>query len=501
MDRVCLSCGASNSESARFCASCGSALRDKCPTCGAELASDARFCSTCGSPVRTGEPADDEERKLVTVLFADVVGSTALGEQLDPERLRSVLSSWFSVASAAVEAWGGTVEKFIGDAVVGAFGVPVIREDDAARALHAALDMLDRLPGLNERFSQQHDVRLAIRVGVNTGEVIAPRATKPGEPLVAGDAVNVAARLQQDAEPGTVLVGERTYLAARGAFEFGAPVELVVRGKVASTQARRLVGSRIETERGIPGLAASMVGRDRELGALVQALDETRAISRPRLVVVMGSAGIGKSRLIREFVSASEAREEAVAILRGRCLAAGEKISYWALAEILRASAGISLDEPAESARDKLSRRVVETMAALPGGSMLAPSTFNALALTAGISVADSPLLELEPKAVADELSRAWPRFTTALSATGPVVLVIEDVHWASKELVEMLDRILTRSDGPVLIVATARPEFAQEHPQVVAPREDFLAVTLRPLSGDQSHRLLEELLAMADIP
>src|SRR5439155_2444004 len=199
-------------------------------SCGATVPVSARFCAACGTELAAGA-SQEEERKLVTVLFADVTGSTALGERLDPERLRSLLSAYFSAMSAVIESWGGTVEKFIGDAIMAAFGVPVVREDDAERALRAALDMMDRLEVLNRDFEQRHRVTLQIRIGVNTGEVIVPVGIPMGQMIVAGDAVNVAARLEQVAEPGTILAGERTYLAARDAFHFDARIGLDLKGK------------------------------------------------------------------------------------------------------------------------------------------------------------------------------------------------------------------------------------------------------------------------------
>src|SRR5205085_5597899 len=206
---TCPSCGSQVSDSATFCPSCGTALSRPCPSCGATVPVSARFCAACGTELAAGA-SQEEERKLVTVLFADVTGSTALGERLDPERLRSLLSAYFSAMSAVIESWGGTVEKFIGDAIMAAFGVPVVREDDAERALRAALDMMDRLEVLNRDFEQRHRVTLQIRIGVNTGEVIVPVGIPMGQMIVAGDAVNVAARLEQVAEPGTILAGERT---------------------------------------------------------------------------------------------------------------------------------------------------------------------------------------------------------------------------------------------------------------------------------------------------
>jgi class 3 adenylate cyclase len=276
----CPTCGANAANEARFCAECGSPLSagtppaTSCTKCGARLEADARFCPSCGFASDTPAQERLEERKLVTVLFADVTGSTELGEQLDPERLRAVLQRYFAAMSAAIAAWNGTVEKYIGDAVMAVFGVPVAREDDAERALHAATEMLDRLKTLNAELQERYGVAVRIRIGVNTGEVVAPlNAARGGQMLVSGDAVNVAARLQAAGEPGEVLAGERTYLAARHAFVFDEPVELDLKGKSRPVAARRLRGVLDTPARGLPGLSAPMIGRDRELETLTSLLD------------------------------------------------------------------------------------------------------------------------------------------------------------------------------------------------------------------------------------
>jgi class 3 adenylate cyclase/tetratricopeptide (TPR) repeat protein len=442
-----------------------------------------------------------EERKLVTILFADVTGSTALGERLDPERLRSLLNTYFSAMSAAIESWGGTVEKFIGDAVMAAFGVPIVREDDAERALRASLDMLSRLEELNRDFQKRHGVTLQIRIGVNSGEVIAPAGGPVDQMIVAGDAVNVAARLEAMAEPGTVLAGERTYLAARDAFRFGEPMALDLKGKADMVTARRVIEPLAEATRGVPGLNSPMVGRDRELDALVGLLEDAVDSRRPRLVVVYGPAGIGKSRLVQEFVRLVASRRPRAVVLRGRCLAAGKGITYWALGEILRAACGIGLDDPVEVARVRLREATAGLLARIGLTEAELDQTVHALAATAGIPLADSPLARLEPQAVADELARAWPRFATASASRGPSVFVVEDLHWAEDRLLDMLERVVARSSGPLMIVSTARPEFAESHPSFVAGREDSSSVSLRPLTEEQSRALVEGLLAVADLP
>jgi class 3 adenylate cyclase/tetratricopeptide (TPR) repeat protein len=462
-----------------------------CAACGAAVSADARFCPNCGSPVGTATSA--EERKVATIVFADVTGSTDLGEQLDPERLRSLLSEFFGAMSGAIDSWGGTVEKYIGDAILAIFGVPAAREDDPIRALHAATEMLSRLDGLNNEFERRHGVRLAMRIGVNTGEVLVPEGGRGGgQFLVSGDPVNVAARLEQSAEPGTVMVGERTFLAAKGAFEFGDPVHLEVKGKREPVLARRL-GQPTVAEPSMR-FQAPMVGRERELGTLLGLLDEAIESELPRLVVVSAPAGMGKSRLLREFVTAAAERRPDLTVLRGRCLAAGHGITFWALAEILRSACGISLDEPGEAVVAKLRETVDSLLAPLDLRPADREITFFALATTAGLGVAGNPLEMLEPEGVAEEMARAWPRLLSGLAARSPTAIVIEDIHWADEQLVGMLETIVARSRGRVVLLATTRPEFLEAHPGF-ASGEDLTVIALRPLTDAQTERLVAELL------
>jgi len=443
-----------------------------------------------------------EERKLVTILFADVTGSTGLGEQLDPEQLRAILQRFFTVMAGVIEGWGGTVEKYAGDAILAVFGVPTAREDDPARALHTALEMQARLQALNDEFVKRHGIGLQIRIGVNTGEVIAPNSPSADhQMLVGGDAVNVAARLESAADPGSILVGERTWQLARDQFRFETPTALELRGKSAPVEARRLRDALPRGDVAERPIQAPLVGRAHELSALRGVFEETIENELPSLAILYGPAGIGKSRLTREFLEAAVREHLDLQILRGRCLTAGQGITFWALGEVLRACTAIGLGDPVNVASARLRdgvKRVLEPLHLPPEDVRRA--TF-ALAKTAGLPIPDNPLDSLPPDAVDEEMSRAWPLFASGLANTAPTVIVIEDLHWADDRLVEMLSRTATRAQGPLLLLATARPEFAEAHPGFGAGGGSTTAISLRPLTERQGAEMVAGLLANAELP
>ncbi len=515
MEALCARCAATLTAGARYCAACGAAVGG-CPACGALVPADARFCASCGRAVVDIRRA--EERKLVTILFADLVGSTTLAEGRDPERVAYILDRFASIMTEALELWGGSVEKYIGDAIVAAFGVPVVREDDARRALHAALDMQERLATLNEELARGLDVRLELRIGVNTGDVLAATAVRLDQRFLAGDGVNVAARLEQAAGPGEIVVATRTADATGRSFRFDTPVDIEVKGKTRPLSARRLIGPSEEGS-GRGEWEAPMLGRDRELRKLQDLLEDAMGTGTPRLGLILGPAGIGKSRLVRAFLADAHVAVPHLRVLRGRCRSTGHGITYWALGEIVREASGISMDEPADVAGEKLTRSIAGLFSpdAFPGedgadsqDGRVEPSgqaardardvTF-ALATTAGIRLQDNPLARIRPIAVADALGRAWPRFVTAEARRAPTVLLVEDLHWADEQLVSTLELIAGRSEGPLLILATARPEFIEEHPRFGATRGEWTSLSLRPLDEDVEERLVEALLGWPDAP
>jgi class 3 adenylate cyclase len=431
-----------------------------------------------------------EERKLVTALFADLADSTALGEQLDPERLRIVLGEYFRTVSAVIERWGGTVEKFIGDAVMAVFGIPAVHEDDAERALTAALELLERLDALNASLVERHGISLAVKIGINTGDVVAGGPT--GQFMVTGDAVNSAARLEQAAAPGEILVGERTYSAARHAFEFADRGELDLKGKATRMHALRLVGARFLHSRRRARFASRLVGRERELVLLETLSAATVEEHRPQLVVVAGQAGIGKTRLVEEFLGRVPGT-----VHRGRCLSYGEGITYWALREIVWSAAGILLDDAAPEAASKLRSLV----GALPGlTSDERKRVLFALGATAGLAVPGERIDALSPEAVHEELMLAWPLFVSALALPDPLVVVVEDIHWAEPPLLGMLDSIVSRAAGPILVVATSRPE-GELLPSLQGRHFRANQISLEPLGDRQARELLAELLPTAPAP
>ena len=494
MNVACDSCGADNPAGARFCIACGSAMSARCPRCGAPVAPDARFCAGCGQPLDA--PATDrQERKVATAVFIDLVDSTALAERLDPERLRSVLQSYFSLASSTIAAWGGSVEKYIGDAVVAVFGVPRVRENDAARAVSAAAEIVERSGDLAAELERRHGVRLALRIGVNTGEVIAPSEVRADQPMVTGEAITVAARLQTAAEPGSVLVGDRTFAATRHLFSFRDPVDLSVKGRQEPVRAHRLGGRLASVDAGpARNLQARIVGRERELAMLSGLVDEAIESRTPRLAVVYGPAGIGKSRAVREAVTLASAERPDIGVLRGRCPAVGQGITYWPLAEIVRDACAISLDDPAPVAADKLRRHIRGLFEGADRPSDEADGTIDALAVTAGIGLPDNPLDRARPATVTTELARRWPQYLSALAARRPVIATIEDLHWASEQVIEMLERLLARCTGPIVLIATARPAFAEAHPSFAAGRSEAATISIRPLTRTQGATLLAAL-------
>jgi class 3 adenylate cyclase len=432
-----------------------------CARCGGALPEGARFCPACAAPVDAAPVT--EERKLATVLFADLVGSTALGEQ-DPERTRVILDRFYDAMAAELTRAGGTVEKFAGDAVMAAFGAPAAQEDHAERALHAALAMRRRL---DEIF----DGGLQMRIGINTGDVVIGRP-RQGSSFVTGDAVNVAKRLEQAADPGEILAGERTLGAAHGAFEFAEPREIEAKGKSGPVRCAQLVRAlSLMRPRGVAGLASAFVGRQAELELLEATYGRVVAQGEPHLVTLMGDAGVGKTRLVRELWQWLASREPQPFQRTGRCLSYGQA-TYWALGEVLKEHLGILESDPPELAVSRLGGREI-------------------LGLSLGLDVSN----DLHPLAARDRLHEAWSDFVQELVAERPTVLLLEDLHWAEDPLLDLVERLVREVRGPVLLLGTARPELLDRRPAWGGGRRNASLLWLEPLSAEQSHALLRTAL------
>jgi class 3 adenylate cyclase/tetratricopeptide (TPR) repeat protein len=435
---------------------------------------------SCGAPLGPGAGPSHDLRKLVTVVFADVTGSTAFGEHADPEAVRAALGRWFEAMCAVLERHGGVVEKFIGDAVVAVFGVPVVHEDDALRAVRAAAEMCTALDTLNADGMLWPDRALEMRTGVNTGEVVVGEA-RAGGSVATGDAVNVAARLQQAARPGEVLIGESTWRLVRNAVVAEPLRPLAVRGRDAPVGASRLVEVWAEAEAIPRSLRAPLVGRTRELRILRDAFDRAAAGPTSGLVTVLGDAGIGKSRLVREFLADLQAP---VLVLRGRCLSYGDGITWWPVTEILRSIAGVHEGDDPEAVRAGL----VDALGGAPDADAVA---LRLAELFSGSAVARR-----------DELFWAVQRLLSRLAAERPVVVVLDDLHWAEPTLLDLVDHVIdwTR-DVPLLVLCMARPEMLDARPAWGGGKPNATSLALEPLSAAETDLLVQELTTGAALP
>ena len=415
-----------------------------------------------------------EERRLVTVLFADVVGSTALGEELDPEDLRALLGRYFGIAREVVDSHGGTLEKFIGDAVVAIFGLPAAHGDDPARALSTALELRDKV-----RADPSLGPRLPIRIGVNTGEVVATRGPGAGnEFLITGDAVNTAARLQQGAEAWQVLVGERTVRAAGDAFAFGHALTVDAKGKAAPVAVRVLLGLAPPT----PARHLPIVGREDDLLQLDLVARRTFGEKRPYLVSVIAPPGTGKSRLLEEFLGRLPQLAGDAVVAMTQCLPYGQRLTYSPLRPLLLRILDLPGDPPADMVRS--TARAWLRVA----GDDAADRTADLLAATLG-----SGEVEGVDRAA---LFTAWRSLVELAAARRPLVLVIEDLHWSSDSLLDLIEAMLQpRGAAPLLMLVLARPELLDRRPAWGGGRRYYISLALEPLGDDAVRRLVEQLL------
>ena len=459
-----------------------------CPACGEENPDRAKFCLECATPLAQ-QPTTREERKVVSVLFCDLVGSTSLAEGTDPEDVRAVLRPYHELLKARIESFGGTVEKFIGDAVMAVFGAPVSHEDDAERAVRAGLRILESLEDLNtERGS-----RLSVRIGVNTGEVVVSLEARPelGEGMVAGDVVNTAARLQTGAPAGGIAVGETTYLSTKDVFDYEPLEAVAAKGKPEPVPAWRAVAVRARFGTDVTRRHdVALVGRDAEREQLRTLLERAISDRSCQLVTILGEAGVGKSRMIYELLESVEERDELVVWRQGRCLPYGEGIAFWALGEIVKAEAGILESDSPERAEAKLDRGL-RSLSFEPGE-------------LGWVRARLAPLVGVEPPSTAerDESFTAWRRFLEALAGARASVFVFEDLHWADPGLLEFLEHVADLVEGvPMLLVCTARPELSERHPGWAGGLRNATTLNLAPLSEEASATLVGELLGRRLLP
>ncbi len=487
---ACPTCGTENRSERRFCAQCGHPLDRPCPACTALNEPGSRFCGTCGSALAPGDsggaPAEPPaaaapERRLVSVLFVDLVGFTTLAEGRDPEDVRALLTRYFERATAVIERHGGSVEKFIGDAVMAVWGAPAAQEDDAERAVRAALELIDAVAELGHGAG---GTELRCRAGVMTGEAVVDLAAR-GQGMVAGDLVNTAARIQASASPGTVVVGEATMRATRASIAYEAVPDQALKGKaqpVAVWRAQRVVAGMRGALRSA-GLEAPFVGRERELRLVKELLAAVADERRARLLTVTGVAGVGKSRLAWELFKYVDGVSDAIWWHRGRCLAYGEGVTYWPLAEMVRMRAGIDEGEELGSARLKLGRSV-DAVVADPEERRWVESR-----------LADLLQLHVLPDREPTDLFAAWRLFFERLSDLSPTILVFEDLQWADAALLDFITYLIDWSrTSPLFIVALARPELADRHPDWGAGRRAATGLYLEPLGARSMDTLLQGL-------
>jgi class 3 adenylate cyclase/tetratricopeptide (TPR) repeat protein len=452
-----------------------------CPRCGEENPDRARFCMACTAPLTAEAPAR-EERKVVSVLFVDLVGFTAASESADPEDVRARLQAYHARAKGEVERFGGTVEKFVGDAVMAVFGAPVAHEDDAERAVRAGLAILDAMS----------ELELEARAAVNSGEAVVALDARPelGEGIVTGDVVNTASRLQGAAPPGRLVVGEQTYWATRHMIEYEPLEAVTAKGKMDPVPLWRALGARsrfgVDIE---PSRATPFLGRDDELEVLRQVYARTLRESACHLVTLVGEPGIGKSRLTAELREFVDAQPELVYWRQGRCLPYGEGIAMWALGEVVKAHAGILESDGPATAREKLS----ETLDPLVASATDRAWMLGELGRLVGAG---------EGAGEREQSFAAWRTFLEAVAAQRPLVLVVEDLHWADASLLEFLEYLVDwATEVPLFVLCTARPELYELHPSWSGGKRNATTISLSALSDDETARLIAALLERAVLP
>ena len=483
---ICSSCGTENDAGRKFCHECGTNLAAVCPSCGSAIVPGHRFCGECGAtligseaqatPVSTFPSA---ERRLVSVLFADLVGFTTLSESRDAEEVRELLSSYFDTCRTLITRYGGTVEKFIGDAVMAVWGAPVATEDDAERAVRAALDLTKTVAQLGADAGVEG---LRARAGVLTGEAAVTIGVQ-GEGMVAGDLVNTASRIQAAAKPGEVYVGDATARASEAAIVYEDAGMHEVKGKtepIHLQRALRVVAGSFGSMRS-SSLEAPFVGRDRELRMIKDAFHASGEERKAQLVSVFGVAGIGKTRLSWEYEKYVDGLADTSLWHRGRCLSYGEGVAYWALVDMVKMRCGIAEEDDPATAASKL-RMTIEAFVDDPQERRwIEPRLANLLGLEGAV------------EGDQENLFSAWRLFFERLAERSPVVMTFEDMQWADEGLLDFIEHLLEWSHShPIFILSLARPELAERRPAWGAGKRGYSSTYLEPLSV----QAMEELMA-----
>jgi class 3 adenylate cyclase/tetratricopeptide (TPR) repeat protein len=458
-----------------------------CAVCGNELQGEFRFCPFCGSPVASAGAVEPvRERRVVSVLFCDVVGFTAASHDADPEVVRGRMEAYYSHVRPVIEGFGGTVEKFVGDAVLAVFGVPAAHEDDAERAVRAGLAIVKAIEELNEA---DPELQLSVRIGVNTGEVLAALDARlaTGETSVLGDTVNTAARIQSAAPVGAVAVGEATFRSTEPVFDFEPLEPVVAKGKEELLPVWRAVAPRARLGSDVTRtLTTPLVGRLAELDALTGELKTCLDERSPRLVTIEAVPGAGKSRLLAELAMYADRMPNQVVWRQGRCLPYGNGITFWALGEIIKAHAGIYDSDSVEASTAKLEQVLPES----DDRAWLRSRLLPLLGIEAGGA------------GTQQELFTAWRRFLEGIAQVDPLVLAVEDIHWADDALLAFLEHVTATTLGvPLLVVCTARPELFDRHATWSSGLANTAIIHLGPLSDEETARLVGILLDRAVLP
>jgi class 3 adenylate cyclase/tetratricopeptide (TPR) repeat protein len=457
-----------------------------CARCGVESPDTFRFCPACAAPLGADTPGAREERKVVTVLFADLVGFTSRAEPLDPEDVRALLVPYHARLRKELERFGGTVEKFIGDAAMAVFGAPVAHEDDPERAVRAALAI--------RAWVTEDPSGLQVRIGVATGETIVNLAARPaeGEGMVAGDIVNTAARLQAAAPVGGILVGGQTHEATKGSIDYGEAVAVAAKGKAEPVTAWPVIQARSRFGTDVIDTALTpFVGRDADLRLLVDTLDRVKVDRSPQLVTLIGVPGMGKSRLVQELFRHVERGPDLITWRQGRCLSYGAGVSFWALREVVKAQAGILETDDADQARVKLHRAVTD----------LGPDDAEWIEARLSPLVGLAPERELGRDGQAEAFT-AWRAFIEALAERRPLVLVLEDLQWADDGLLDFVDHLVEWArDVPLLVVATARPELLARRAGWGGGKANAVTRSLSALGDEDTASLVHALLERSVLP